>query len=74
MCVQLKITEKDRECTKEEIKKERKVLRSRNIYIYTYISIIYSMFLTTHLLPTTFPGSSNFTSIISLYTHKEPMR
>ena len=32
------------------------------------------MFLTTHLLPTTFPGSNNFTSIISLYSHKEPMR
>ena len=48
------------------------------IYIYThthiYTYIIYSMFLTTHLLPTTFPGSRNFTSIISLYPHKEPMR
>lgn len=39
----------DRECTKEEIKKEREVLRSRNIHIYIYIKYIYSMFLTTHI-------------------------
>ena len=41
MYVRLKITEKDRECTKEEIKEDREVLRSRNIYIYILYTVCF---------------------------------